>query len=99
MPDGEQMVNCLLLMSGLTVFAFAIIAIINATDNRTPEQRERDQRAAGKKQWCEHKGGPCSRINNHKRPYRYCTLKCSHYMMTSRGLVAKKFYKDVYGDK
>ena len=98
MMTDEQMLNTFLLAVGMFALAAILYSIGNALDDRTPEQKERDKRAADKKQWCEHMGGPCRRVNNYKRPYRYCVLKCGHYRMSKSGLIAPKFYRDVYGD-
>lgn len=85
-------------MAGLIIFAIIAIAFAHVLGNRTPEEKELDQRHAAKRQWCEHKGGPCNKIKDYKRPYRYCMSKCIHYRYIEAGLFSKKFYDDVYKD-
>ena len=98
MMTDEQMMNTFLLAVGMFVLAAILNSLGNALDDRTPEQKERDKRAWDKRHWCEHKGGPCGRIENHIPPYRRCMTKCDFYRMSKAGLIAPKFYRDVYGD-
>lgn len=93
---GGTVVEYLMLLAGTILFAAVVMAIVNATDNRTPEQIERDRRIAEKNQWCEHKGGVCSRINNKRRPLDYCAHRCDHYRWSITGRTQPRFYEDVH---
>ena len=90
------MVEYLMLLAGTILFAAAVVAIVNATDDRSPEQIEQDRRIAEKNQWCEHKGGTCSRINNKRRPHDYCVHKCDHYLWSITGRTHPRLYEDVH---
>lgn len=99
MMTGEQMINNLLLAIFMFILAAVFYSMAKALDDRTPEQKERDRRAWDKKHWCEHKCGPCGRIENYVPPYRRCMTKCDYYRMSKAGMIIPKSYRDVHGDE